>query len=527
MRSRTFFLFAFLLLATAARLFLASSHELSPDEAYYALWAQHPDISYYSKGPGVAMAILASTSLFGQSEFGVRFFSPLLGLGTSVAAYLLARRLVNEKVAFWSAISLNLVPIFNVGSIAMTIDPLSIFFWAVALYTFWLALERSPRGILFWPLTGLLIGLGFLCKYTNAFQLFSIVFFLAVVPKYRAEFKRPGLYLLLLFFVPFLLPPFIWNQQREWITLEHLSESGGLDRTFALRFSQVGQFIGAHFGVYSPLLFAGLLVALFGSVRKAFQNSKVCFLLTFSWPILLTYLVLSFKKTGEPNWTAPAFVSLGILGAWWWISATRNNRVAAGACIAALIVAGLTTLIALNTDSLRMIGIPLPYRLDPSSRLRGWKTVTEEVERFRSAFEKKLGQRVFLIGNKYQTASMLSFYLQDKQPEGPGHPPVYIPESQDIQNQFSFWPRYDEFTAPDEKSSPGPNGYFTEEEGVNRFVDRSALFITDHPDDDPPRSLQDAFNRCELVAVFNLERRNLPLRQIRVFACYQYQTLPL
>ena len=527
MRSRTLFVFAFLLVATAARLFLASSSELSPDEAYYALWAQHPDISYYSKGPGVAMAILASTSLFGQTEFGVRFFSPLLGLGTSLAVYLLARRLLKEKVAFWSVISLNLVPIFNVGSIAMTIDPLSIFFWTVALYTFWLALEHSPKGFLFWPLTGALIGLGFLCKYTNAFQLFSIVFFLIAVPKHRVEFKRPGIYFLFLFFVPFLLPPFIWNQQHEWITLEHLSESGGLDRSFALRFSQVAQFVGAHFGVYSPLLFAGLMIALFGSIRKAFQNSKVCFLLSFSWPVLLTYLVLSLQKVGEPNWTAPGFVSLGILGTWWWTSATRNNRVAGGACLAALIVAGLTTLAALNTDSLRMIGIPLSYRLDPSSRLRGWETVTEEVERFRSDFEKKLGQKVFLIGNKYQTASMLSFYLKDKQPEGPGHPPVYIPESQDIQNQFSFWPRYDEFTAPDEKSSPAPSGYFTEEAGVNRFVDRSALFITDRPDNDPPPNLQNAFNRCELVAVFDLERRNLPLRQIRVFACYQYQTLPL
>ena len=44
---------------------------------------------------------------------------------------------------------------------------------------------------------------------------------------------------------------------------------------------------------------------------------------------------------------------------------------------------------------------------------------------------------------------MLSFYLKDKRIEGPGHPPVYIPESQDIQNEFSFWPRYDEFVEAD------------------------------------------------------------------------------
>ena len=48
--------------------------------------------------------------------------------------------------------------------------------------TFWLALERSPNASWFWPLTGLLVGLGFLCKYTNAFELVSIVLVLALVP---------------------------------------------------------------------------------------------------------------------------------------------------------------------------------------------------------------------------------------------------------------------------------------------------------------------------------------------------------
>ena len=75
----------------------------------------------------------------------------------------------------------------------MTIDPLSVFFWMAAMFTFWLALERSPKFSWRWPLTGLLVGLGFLCKYTNAFELISIVLVLALVPRLRREFKRPGL----------------------------------------------------------------------------------------------------------------------------------------------------------------------------------------------------------------------------------------------------------------------------------------------------------------------------------------------
>ena len=75
----------------------------------------------------------------------------------------------------------------------MTIDPLSIFFWVAAMFTFWLALERSPHFSWWWPLTGLLIGLGFLCKYTNALELVSVLLVLALVPRLRREFLRPRL----------------------------------------------------------------------------------------------------------------------------------------------------------------------------------------------------------------------------------------------------------------------------------------------------------------------------------------------
>jgi 4-amino-4-deoxy-L-arabinose transferase-like glycosyltransferase len=132
----------FLLLAalTGARYVLAAGYELSPDECYYYLWSQHPALSYFSKGPGVALAIAASTAILGPTELGVRFFSPLLGLGTSLIVFFFARRVYNERVAIWTVLLLNTIPIFNVGAVVMTIDPLSIFFWAASVYTLWLAL---------------------------------------------------------------------------------------------------------------------------------------------------------------------------------------------------------------------------------------------------------------------------------------------------------------------------------------------------------------------------------------------------
>jgi 4-amino-4-deoxy-L-arabinose transferase-like glycosyltransferase len=525
MKVRYFVLVGFLLLLTCIRWWFGANLELTPDESYHYQWAQHPDVSYYSNGAGVALTILAGTSLFGPTEFGVRFFSPLLGLCTSLLVYLIGRKLAREKVAFWSVIGLNLLPLFNVASVHLTIDSLSVFFWTAALYFFWLAIERSPRFTIFWPATGIAIGLGFLCKYENALQLVSILLFLLIVPKFRNELRRPSFYVLLLCFVPFLAPPIVWNLQHDWLGFDQLTGQAFFNALLTIRLSRLTESLLAQVALYSPLLLFGLLVALLGSIRKAFQNSKVCLLLTFSWPLLLLYLVIALHEASDPFWTAPAFVGLGILATHYWLQAAHQRPPLASLCLAALMLSGLQAAVAMNTNFVRAMGIPLPSNLDANSRMPGWQTIAGAIDKFRADFEKKLGAKVFMIGNEYQTASMLSFYLKDKRSEGPGHPPVYIPESQDIQNEFSFWPRYDQFVEAD--PSARRDTTFTEEAGVNPFMDRTALYITDRPEANPPQNLQSAFTRCELVAVYELKRNDLPRSQIRIFACYQYQTLPL
>src|SRR5205085_2094183 len=56
----------------------AGKIELSEDEAYQWLWSKHLALSYYSKPPLIAYTQFLGTSIWGNSAFGVRFFSPLL-----------------------------------------------------------------------------------------------------------------------------------------------------------------------------------------------------------------------------------------------------------------------------------------------------------------------------------------------------------------------------------------------------------------------------------------------------------------
>src|SRR4051812_20056800 len=178
---------------TAIRLLLIATKDLETDEAHYWMWSDRLAPAYFSKGPGVAFAIRASTAIFGTNEFGVRFFSPILAAGTSLLLFYFARRLFSVSAGFWAVLALNVTPLFNVGSFVMTIDPLSIFFWVAAMIAFWLALERSPEFSFYWPVTGLLVGLGFLCKYTNALEIISILLVLMLAPRLRQEFGKPGL----------------------------------------------------------------------------------------------------------------------------------------------------------------------------------------------------------------------------------------------------------------------------------------------------------------------------------------------
>ena len=516
----------FILALTAVRLSILATTDLAFDEAHYWMWSERLAPAYFSKGPGVAFAIRASTTIFGANEFGVRFWSPVLGAGTSLLLFYFARRLFSANAGLWTVLALNVTPIFNIGSFIMTIDPLSIFFWTVAMFTFWIATERSPNFSWYWPATGLLIGFGFLCKYTNALQLISVLLVLALAPRLRQEFKRPGLYVLLALFAACTIPPIVWNSQHAWITLAHLRSRGSLDQGFGFHPSEMLTFLGHHFLVYSPLVFAALAWAVIRSWRRVNHQFKVLFLMWFGLPVFVFYFFLSINKAASPNWDGLAFLSLGLLAIYFWRERLEGSLRLRRCAAAALLLGLIMSVIALDTDLLRTFGFHL-RRNDPSNRMRGWRSATAAVENIRGNLEAKLGEKLFLIADERDRASEISFYLRDKRAEAPGHPPVYIIESQAMVNQFSFWPRYDEFVdAPTRVTPPGEDVY-SEEKGINLFVGRSALFIREGEKSDLPRNIRVAFQSTEPVGTIEVRRHGDRIRLWQVFLCRGYRTLPL
>jgi PIN domain nuclease of toxin-antitoxin system len=525
--SHTRAVWLFVLALTAIRFTFLGTCDLSFDEAHYWMWSDRLAPAYFSKGPGIAFAIRASTAIFGDSELGVRFWSPILGAATSLLLYYFTRKLFNERAAFWAIVALNAVPLFNVGNLVMTIDPLSIFFWIAAMFTFWLALERSPDASWLWAATGFLIGLGFLCKYTNAFELVSVVIVLALVPRHRREFKRRGLYFLLGAFAVCLVPPIIWNAHHTWITLSHLRSRGGLDQSFGIRPLEVLGFLGAHFLTFSPLLFLALAWAVVANWRRARQQFKVLYLFWFGLPVFAFYFLLSLNDQAAPNWDVLAFVSLAVLASSYWTERLESNRAAARFLSMAILLGLTVSLFAVDTDLLRSMNLPFPHHRDPADRVRGWKSAARAAEKIRIDLETKNKEQLFIIADQRDRASEMSFYFEQKRVEGPGHPPVYIVESQDISNQFSFWPRYDEFVeAP--PNTPLPEGeVYTEEGGINQFTGRSALYVQNGKSDLVPHNIRAAFQSVERIATIQVSRFGAKMREWQVFVCRNYRTLPL
>ena len=123
--------------------------EVHFDEAQYWVWSQNLSLSYLSKGPLVPSLIAFSNQIFGQTYFGLKFFSFVAYLGTIITISLVAFKISNKKTSFYNALILSALSpaIFILGGVAST-DIFLFLFWSLTLLCYVCCLlytSPSPR----------------------------------------------------------------------------------------------------------------------------------------------------------------------------------------------------------------------------------------------------------------------------------------------------------------------------------------------------------------------------------------------
>lgn len=409
---------------TLFRFWFSRRLDLVGDEAHYWECGRFLDWSHYGKGPGAAFVIRLFTLLLGDWAWVVRLPAVLLAAGTGWLIFLLGRTFYGDRVGLWAVVAASVMPLFAVGSILMTIDPLSVFFWAAAALTFWKAVEHPERKR-FWLWTGLWIGLGFQAKYTNAAELISFLLFFLLVPEKRRMLFSRGTLVMLGTILFLMVPILVWNAFRDWIGALHVVEGGDFDRGFRPDFGKMAGFWLLQAIVVSPLMFLAMLA---GAIRPE-RSSKIhgsVYLQCLFWPLFLGYAWVSLNKTANGNWTAPALVAGLVLGAGWAVARWQKGQILWRFFLVTALLVGLI-LTGLLHDF-----FPLRIKNNPLDRAKGWKDLAMETQKFREQIKAD-----FVVADEYQTASLLSFYLPDR-------PRAFTPDWPQVMTQYSLWPSYRE-----------------------------------------------------------------------------------
>lgn len=309
------------------------------DEAYYFLYTQHLDWSYFDHPPAVAFTAGIGVWLTGNvTPFTLRLGA--LGSFTGCLWFLYAtgRQLFGPRVGFLSAVIASLTPLFFLSfGILAAPDNALMFCWGWALYLgsrefFPLTPESyqpSPR--LVW--ISFAIGLACLGKYHGFVLGPGFVGFCLTHRRYRSALTSKWLWIGVLAFAITVFPIFYWNAQHEWISFrfqlgDRFAEYDPEPSSYSI--GALLGVIGAQVGYLFPSIALPLWwVSLKAVFKKATSRSsrnhekwteaealsaeKINFLLWSGLPVAIAFTLIGGATHTFPAWPAPGLWSLTIV----------------------------------------------------------------------------------------------------------------------------------------------------------------------------------------------------------------------
>ena len=504
-----------LIVLTLCRFVLTGHSDLSPQESLWWMQSQRLTWSYLDNGPLMPAFIRISTHFIQDLTHGLRFWNPLLILLSTYWLYLIARSACNQTTARWTVVVFNMLPMVNFAAIRQLDVAAGLCFGLLTLWLFWCSLHRAKPGHWIWWLAGWSLALCGLLQLTLSLYIITPLLIITVIPRWRRQWRRRGILILCGVGLSLALVCVIryggWKflvlvAQHHWMHL-------GFHPLEAL------QSFAKALLVTGPLLIAGawwmqrqwrlgwsehglqfLTVATLGPILTAATLS-----FAFAEPVLLWWFGLTPGLIVVIHTWMQSDVSIETRSIW------RQRLLAATTVI---------TLLGIQPELIRAIGIPWPYAWDATQDQYGWRKsgliLHSALQQWEEERQSKglQGQPQFVIADSPATAAALDAHLPPNAPviqPHPDYPRVHVIESAGLAHQYHLWPNYSH--AFNQSRRP--------------FKGQHALYVTNSTDGLLPPEIRHAFQSTEVASVIAIQRQHQPLMRWTFYHCREYIGLPL
>lgn len=382
---------------TLARVALIPLFDLTPQEAYYHLYAENLSLSYYDHPPVAGWLIYLSTLAFGKTVWGVRVVALLGGLGLQLAFYRLVVLLLPRSRRVPAFVLFVTTPLATGLSLMACPDVPLALFWALALVALATAIFRQrPRS---WLWAGVAMGLAFDSKYTGILLQAGLLLFLVLSRRHRHWLRTPWPWASFALAQTIALPVYIWNVQHGFASFQ-FQIAGRFESGVRFDPVTIPSLALTQSVLVGPFLFFAFLAATWQELRRrpragGGEGERSLFLLAFSTPLLLICLSASMLLWVKINWLLPAYVAGTALTAVW--------------CGRRLLRWHLVWAILFHVFLVvELVFYPWPVQGDDT--WYGWRQLGQQVERLSADYP---GAFLFST-DSYKTAAELMFYTDLK-----------------------------------------------------------------------------------------------------------------
>ena len=282
-------------LSLVVKLALSALLPLTNDEAYYWVWSQHMQWSFFDHPPFVAWLMWLGSQLQVVGSM-VRWPGVLLGHATLAIWLLILEPFFDEEQRnYWLLLAL-LSPLVGGTNLLITPDLPLLFFNALALLIFY-----RWRGQPTWYLAlgfGLAMGLGFTSKYVMILFPLSLLPLVLLSKQVRNPFFRQ-FPLIFLGVIVGTFPVWIWNYMNDFASLKFQADHG-LGRS-VWKPSWTFEYVLAQIGLIFPLI-------LYWALKARRQLPTVFHLL--AWVPILFFLATTSRGYSEANWPIVAYPAI-------------------------------------------------------------------------------------------------------------------------------------------------------------------------------------------------------------------------